>query len=703
MKLAKHLFLVLLLCVAISGKAQLDLPLAGTPVPTALTPAEQTELNNTGLLPSSAVERANWYILTLGRHRIPLVAFNNYTHPNQELPLDNMWITSLAITGDDSQLWAFIGDESKGYLLFNRDTRKPLIMARLPEGQIADDHGYIMFGGKQYFQTADVQPANNVGYPFKQQNNDFYARVVFDTEVRSKVDNTQNRQGYGNWIMNNKSKLFSIKDKASNNRLVQYPKNFGSAAKFYAEPPSIVGAYLYDFNGTSFADITLPMAKKHVATAGVYAGTRKASSAVALKNAIVAYEANTANVALRNAVRAEYTKFLMGRQYFSELYSGTEKMYLINASSIPYTLTRQTDKVMGVRGHLKGVVATEKPLWASGAGLEEKVGYFSKEENFNNSVWSVKRFGLVPQKKDSKNAFELFLYLNQNGASPLDRASEDGLLVYESPEPGFFVLCKRTRAQSGLSHGISGENYDLGGRQQEHFFKIDSGTGQIVQGGNGDDGAIYSNSWFALMPIGSHTIRFNDEGFSTYTPVEHNTLMSEKVIPHKVVMADYSDEATIEAIDGDVMSKGTGYVIKGTPSTTVSVYQTIYDESDAKNNLLVGVTTATTLPNRVFVLTQLTKDDGSAYKGNYRTGFYTTKQNAPTIPAGKAYIPLNIGSRANAFVFPDFTVTNILTPQWDINSREQRVFDLNGIQQQRIRKGLNIINGRKVYINNENQ
>lgn len=77
MKLTKHLFLALLLCVTTLGKAQIDLPLAGTPTPITLTASEQTELDNTGLLPLSAVDRASWYILTFGRHRIPLVAFNN--------------------------------------------------------------------------------------------------------------------------------------------------------------------------------------------------------------------------------------------------------------------------------------------------------------------------------------------------------------------------------------------------------------------------------------------------------------------------------------------------------------------------------------------------------------------------------------------------------------------------------------------------
>lgn len=608
--------------------------------------------------------------------------------------MDNMWITGLSITGDDSQLWTFVGDESQGYLLFNKDSRKALVMARLPNGTVADGNGYAQFGGKQYFQTADIQPANSIGYPFNQQSNDCYTRVIFDTEIRSKADNTQNRQGYGGWIINNRSKLFSIKDKASNNRLVQYPKAFGSAAKFYAEPPSIVGAYLYDLNGAGFTNITLPMAKKHVATAGKYAGTRSASSAASLKRAIEAYEANTSNTALRDAVRAEYTKFLMRRQYFGDLYGGTDKLYMIDASSIPYTLTRQASNVVGMRGHLNGVTATAKPSWAFSTNLEEKMGYFSQEQNFNNSVWDINRITLVKQDRDKKNAFDLLLYLNERGAAPMDEAPDRGFLMYEAPEPGFFVLVKRSVNDTN-SHGISGETYDLGGRQQEYFLKIDAGSGRIVMGGNGDDGAIYPNSWFALMPIKSHTVKFNDEGFSTYTPVEFNTWISEKVTPHKVVMADYSNEATIEAIDGDVMSKGTGYVIKGTPGATVSIYQTIYDESDIRTNLLVGVTTNTTLPNRVFVLTQLAKSDGTALKGNYRTGFYTTKQNAPTIPAGKAFIPLNVGLKAKSFIFPGFTATGIIAPE-QYENVDQRIFDVNGIQLQRMKKGINIINGKKI-------
>lgn len=694
------LILTLLLFTTTWVKAQLNLPLAGTPTPITLTTTEQTELNTTGLLPVSAVNRANWYILVFGRHRIPLVNFNNYTNTQQEKPVDNMWIRSLAITGDDSQLWTFVGDATRGYLLFNKDSRKPLIMARLPNNQVCDSKGFITFGGKPYYQTAEVQPSNAVGYPFKQQTNDYYARVVFDLEMRTKADNSQNRLGYGNWIMNNKANLFSIKDKDSYNRLVQYPRCFGSAAKTYAEPPSIVGAYLYNFNGTSFSDITLPMAKKHVASADKYIGALTTAAATPLKNAIEAYEANPTDKNLMNAVRSEYTKVLKSMTERSQLYQNQGMAYLITASSIPYTLTRQGSNIMAVRGHINGVAANGKPSWATSTNLEAKVGYFKQQTNFNNAIWNFERYGLIRHDFDTKNAFDHILYFKQDGSYPLDEATSKGFLVYESPEPGFFVMMKKTVLPD--MKGISGTNYDLGGRQQEYFLKVDAGSGRIVEGGNGDDGAIYPNSWFALMPINNHTAKFNDEGFATYTPTNYNTLMSENVQAHKVVMANYTNEATIEPIDGDVMSQGTGYVIKGTPGASINIYQTIYDESDTKANILVGTTVSTQLPNRAFVLTQLAKSDGNAYKGNYRTGFYTTKSNTPTIPAGKAYIPLNVGSKAKSFVFPDFTTTHIFTPEWNPNNNN-KIFDINGIQQQHRKKGINIINGKKYYFTNEQQ
>ncbi|MDD7317398.1 MAG: hypothetical protein SOZ80_01775 [Prevotella sp.] len=679
---------------------------------------------STGLLPESVVAKAKWYILVVGRHHTPLtvrvdVDYSKYLPGHITKPLSRLRIRHYTVTGDDSQLWCFVGDDTNGYLVVNRATRMPLVLFRPATDGAADGYAenglvYTASGAyarnttlsynKQYFQTASVCKLNAAGNdlkPFGQAANDHFFRLFFDKEVQSKAANEQNTKGYGKWIIDNKASLFSLKDKSTYTRLAQYPQAFGVARGRWAEPSTIIGAYAYDYNGAGFTDITLPMAKKHVAVAGKYVLTPTAATARPLKSAIEAYEQSPSDDA-KAKVREEYLKYLELRNVVGNIHWSTNPMQLVAFTDIPYVVRSESGGNFIRRSHLDGVAADAKPAALTGSDFGENTSIFRSEDSFDKSLWMTAGvIGIIKYDQGDCQEIELKYRLKENRPAPFDGAGlgSAGIDFYESPEPGFFIMTK-----SG-EKGISGNNYDLGGRQPEKFFTIDPATGKIVLGGQqpdgkyltaGNDGAISPCSWFALMPLQTTTVKLNDEGFSTYTPVGFDAQLLRGFTANKVVYADYNNEARIEPIDGDVMKEGEGYVLHGNPGATLTIYESRYDNIDTKTNMLKGVTVQTTLPQRVYVLTQLTKSGtNEPYKGPYRTGFYTTRSDKPTIPAGKAYIPLAEGSKVKMFVFPDFTVTNIWDISRDDTSGDERIYDIRGMRLSSPAKGINIINGKK--------
>ena len=107
-------------------------------------------------------------------------------------------------------------------------------------------------------------------------------------------------------------------------------------------------------------------------------------------------------------------------------------------------------------------------------------------------------------------------------------------------------------------------------------------------------------------------------------------------------------------------------------------------EFDEEKNLLVGTTAPT-----YFVEDSFYGLSGNQFK----------KNNTCTLPAGKAYLPYDkvdtgSGVRNFTFVFED-DVTGIETIQ---NVSDEVIFDMTGRRLNRLQKGVNIVNGKKVLV-----
>ena len=105
-------------------------------------------------------------------------------------------------------------------------------------------------------------------------------------------------------------------------------------------------------------------------------------------------------------------------------------------------------------------------------------------------------------------------------------------------------------------------------------------------------------------------------------------------------------------------------------------------------NLLEGITVATNVADDMYY----------GLKGNV-----FKKVNAGTVPAGKALLPAGAipsGARELTFVFEDSETTGIesLTPALSNSEGAQAVYDLQGRKVQNPKRGLYIINGKKVVV-----
>ena len=182
---------------------------------------------------------------------------------------------------------------------------------------------------------------------------------------------------------------------------------------------------------------------------------------------------------------------------------------------------------------------------------------------------------------------------------------------------------------------------------------------------------------------------------STYTLAVTSAHYGTFVAPFDVVVPDDVIAYSIDEANGNSLtmtSKATGGSTLPACTPVVTYSENVVTQqytgysvatSDAvKSGLLTGVFTATQAPVGSYVLQQ----------NNGRLGFYPVVENKPiTVPAGRVYLEDN-GSGARSFLFDD-AVVGIETVK-ALTSGEALIYNVNGVRQPRLMKGLNIVRTR---------
>ena len=188
---------------------------------------------------------------------------------------------------------------------------------------------------------------------------------------------------------------------------------------------------------------------------------------------------------------------------------------------------------------------------------------------------------------------------------------------------------------------------------------------------------------FAAEPL---TATLNAYGYATYCsqyPLDFTN--AEGYSAWQITGISTSNEITFERVTGKVKG-GTGMFLKGEANATVEIPSS--DSSiELSSNKLVG-----TLAPSYFTAGEIYGLAGDTFK----------KNSAGTIRANKAYIPAVLingggGAKAFAFVFDD-DATGIRTVETVSADDTTQIFNLAGQRIQKMQRGINIVNGKKVMV-----
>jgi hypothetical protein len=201
-----------------------------------------------------------------------------------------------------------------------------------------------------------------------------------------------------------------------------------------------------------------------------------------------------------------------------------------------------------------------------------------------------------------------------------------------------------------------------------------------------DGGNLYTeegNADFKLVKTSQPSITV-DNG-------EYGTLMLPfaQVIPedvHVYTCAKIEDNGytliLTEVTEGGIAAN-VPYIVEGEWNATLT--------GDAKGNnsltvtsgLLTGVYAKQDAPNGSYIL----------QNQNDKVGFYlvNTENAKPKVPANHAYLTVPESQGANAFFFPAGGEATAITAIQALTSGNAQIFDANGVQQQRLLKGVNIV------------
>ena len=140
---------------------------------------------------------------------------------------------------------------------------------------------------------------------------------------------------------------------------------------------------------------------------------------------------------------------------------------------------------------------------------------------------------------------------------------------------------------------------------------------------------------------------------------------------------------TLSKLEGTIPTK-TAVVLKGSPKTYV--YNIVAEASPITNNALKG----TLEPIEATGKYVLAKPAGE------EVGFYLA--NSGSIAACKAYVETNSDVKGFIFKFDDVAtgIENLNTQSSTLNTQNTSIYNLAGQRLQKMQKGINIVNGKKI-------
>lgn len=205
---------------------------------------------------------------------------------------------------------------------------------------------------------------------------------------------------------------------------------------------------------------------------------------------------------------------------------------------------------------------------------------------------------------------------------------------------------------------------------------------------------VYQSAWASysshiLAAFDLPTISAEARNWSTYYDNTANTQVDENTTVYKVELSGTA--ITLTDTGSRIIKAGEAVVLSSTTSGIDMVYMPTESEGDYTGNALLGGNTAVEQESGYiyYALANLTSG----------LGFYKVASGL-NIPAHKAYIRLSTAAGAPSFISIDET-TGVDKPIPAFSEGGGAYYDLCGRQVSTPKKGLYIVNGKKVIINNK--
>ena len=201
------------------------------------------------------------------------------------------------------------------------------------------------------------------------------------------------------------------------------------------------------------------------------------------------------------------------------------------------------------------------------------------------------------------------------------------------------------------------------------------GNAQAYYGTKG----IKGTSEISAVPVPA---KFNASGYATFASTYPLDFSDDSEFSAWQITAISGENITFSQITGTVAA-GTGVLLKGTASETVNIPVAASGTDISGTNKLVGITSATAVT-------------AGQYYG--LSGNQFVKVNAGTVPAGKALLPAEYVSEARQLTFLFEGTQGISTVEHTALSNDDAIYSISGQRVSTPKKGLYIVNGKKVVM-----
>ena len=223
---------------------------------------------------------------------------------------------------------------------------------------------------------------------------------------------------------------------------------------------------------------------------------------------------------------------------------------------------------------------------------------------------------------------------------------------------------------------------NLSGKSGDKIFEFDpdkvDGTYARVYTGDDEVGGYFTY----IGNINSQSVKLNNKGYATYASIFPMDFTNASGYTAWKITGIEGETITFEQITGKVVA-GTGVLLMGNPDDNVTISFTTYGNDISSTNLLKGTTKS------LYIFS----DEYYGLSGNQ-----FVPVNEGYVPAGKALLPAEKVPSVKSLnlVFND--ETGIIETRTVNAEQAAGIFNLAGQRLEKPQCGINIVNGKKVFV-----